>query len=330
MHEFDSGFTVATPAWHGLGKVLAEAPDIESAVEMAGVGWTVEEHPVFADLGQSVDSVASPSDRMVQAARYKALVRSDTQRVLGVVGADYQPVQNRDAFRWFDFLLHDGDATLETGGSLRDGRRVWVLAKLARNGTAEVLPGDEVNSYILLSNAHDGSMGVWITFTPIRVVCMNTLSAALRGLGENDVKAGRALTFTHTRSVQTQMDLAKNLVDLASRRFDANMDRYRVMTKVPMGDAAFEAYIDEVFQVEDDRRAQDLRAWTDLRGLYEDGPGAEIPGVRGTVWAGFNAVTAWLDHVRGRTDDGRLESTWFGDSRRVRQRAFAVAEELVK
>lgn len=125
---------------------------------------------------------------------HKALSSSDN-RVLGVVGKDYHPVQNVDAFRWFDFLLESGQSTLEAGGSLREGQRVWVLAKMA-GAAGEVVRGDRIDSYLLLSNSHSGDMGVWLVFTPIRVVCMNTSPRRWSTGRETPGPAGRSLCGT--------------------------------------------------------------------------------------------------------------------------------------
>lgn len=340
--EFESGFFTNTPAWHSQGTVLTEAPNIADAIKLSGTDWLVEEKPLYLDLGQKFDVDVEPrKDDLVVAKNvytHKALIRSTDKRVLGVVGKDYHPVQNSEAFQWFDFLLDNRDATLEAGGSLRNGQRVWVLAKMAHKNR-EVLKGDELESYLLLSNAHDGSMGVWITFTPIRVVCMNTLSAALADR-DGRAKVGKAISFRHCANVIEQMEWAKELVDKSSQVFDNSIETYKAFAKVKMDDAEFGRYFDRVYygteakinvelEMEETLEKKQTRNQALAKELFQAGMGSDIPGVRGTVWAGYNAVTEYIDHYRG-SEEGVLAQSWFGAGANIRARAFAEAEKLLK
>jgi phage/plasmid-like protein (TIGR03299 family) len=322
-HELESGFFVGTPAWHGLGEVLKDAPSIEEGIVKAGLNWRVVEKPLFIDMAQGMEDDMPPAG-LVRGSDWKAIVRESDESILGVVGKNYLPVQNVEAFQWFDFLLDDGSAKLEAAGSLRDGKRVWVLAKLQAKGA--VVPGDEVESYLLLSNSFDGATSLWITFTPVRVVCMNTLTAALQGRYKAE-KVGRALKFRHTAGVKDQMAYAKELVDAANEHFEGSLDSFRMMAKKRMDDAAYERYIAEVLG---DDEPKGIRAWGYLRESFEAGPGANLPGVRGTVWAGFNSVTDWIDHGRGRSEETRLDGAWYGVGSRLRQKAFSAAMSLVE
>lgn len=160
-HEFESGFFVGQSAWHSLGTVLDNPPTTAIAISKAGLNWQVEEKPIFFDPDQT------------EITNYKALVRSSDRSVLGVVSQGYEVLQNQEAFSWFDFLIHEGDVSLEAAGSLKGGKRIWVLAKI-NNLCIDVVSEDSVLPYLLLSNAHDGTMAIWINFTPIRVVCQNS------------------------------------------------------------------------------------------------------------------------------------------------------------
>lgn len=323
MHEFDSGFYTRTPAWHGLGTVLSDAPDIETAIRMSGTDWEVIARPVYVDV-EDTFPVTSRSDVMdgsalAYATTHKALTRSDTYQLLGIVGSSYEPLQNKDAFSWFNFLLHDGDAELDAGGALRGGKRVWVLARL--KGQAEVVPGDRVDSYVLLSNAHDGSMGVWISFTTIRVVCMNTLTSALT-TARHEAKIGRAVTMKHRSGLQDRLEVAKQVINLATQSFDMSVQHYQKLSQIAMTDARFDEYVAEVFEKVD---VTSLRAYPSLRGLYEEGAGSDIPGVKGTAWGAYNAITDWVDYGRGKDPSVRLNAAWFGDGKILKQRALETA-----
>ena len=158
--------------WHGLGTALEEA-DLyywPTACEKAGLAWDVELVPlVTADTQAKVEN--------------KAVRRTSDGRILGVVGPRFTVLQNKDAFKWFEPFLAAKEALLHTAGSLQDGSRVWVLAKLKRDPLV-IAEGDEVEKFILLSHGHDGSLAVRCGFTPIRVVCQNTLSMAHGSAGQ--------------------------------------------------------------------------------------------------------------------------------------------------
>lgn len=206
-HEFESGFFVRKPAWHGLGTVLDHAPSVEEGIRAAGLDWTVEEHPVWVhDLAP--DTPAQAADD------YKAIVRSTDQRILSVVRNTWTPLQNERAFTFFNPFLAENDCRLEAAGSLKEGRIVWVLAEL--NGGAQVVPDDRVNNYLLLCNSHDGSLAVWIQFTAVRVVCWNTLSLAL-GRGETGTE--NLVRIRHRGNVEVALREVQQAIELSRKTF---------------------------------------------------------------------------------------------------------------
>lgn len=341
-HEFETGFFTGVPAWHKLGTVLEGAPSIQEAIVASGTDWNVCEKPLYVDQGQLFGIGKNGKNRKADCVSaelvktHKSIVRESDGRVLGIVGKDYVPVQNKEAFQWFDFLLENGDATLEAGGSLRNGQRIWVLAKM-KGEAGDVVKSDTVESYLLLSNAHDGTMSVWISFTPIRVVCMNTLTAALSNI-ERQAERGKAIKIRHTASVDRQLKYAQELVDTSRHVFDNSMESYKLFAKTGMTDKQFDEFIQKVLygkhkvniekEMEEERNEMPREAL--LKKLFEAGKGQDIPGVRGTVWAGYNAFTEYVDHHRGRTDESRLDGSWYGDGNRMRKRAYNEALELVK
>ena len=219
-HEFESGFYTRKPAWHGLGIVLKEVPTIEEAIVAAGVDWNVIEKPLYTDLGQTYENKARKDDLVLakHVATHKALIRETDNSVLGIVGEGYQPVQNKEAFQWFDFLLDSGDATLEAGGSLRNGQRIWVLAKM-KDGDGDVLKNDPVTSYMLLSNAHDGSMGVAHVYTHKGCLHEHPFRGAGRSRERGQGRKGHEPCATPT-NILDQMEMAKGLVNTAKRTFE--------------------------------------------------------------------------------------------------------------
>ena len=160
--EGNRAMFVGQPAWHLKGTVVREAPNVEQGIIMAGADWRVNTVPIF---------VESPSEdkAITRVPRYFATQRDTDGKVLGIVGPRYTPLQNIDAFRFFNPLLHEGDCSLESAGVLKGGTRVWVLARI--NGvSADVVRGDQMDAYILLCNGHDGTFAVLITYTAVRVV----------------------------------------------------------------------------------------------------------------------------------------------------------------
>ena len=332
-HEFESGFYTVTPAWHGLGVVLDEAPSIDEAIIKAGLDWTVEERPLFIDTDEAWPSMYKGA--LTEVDTHKALIRSTDKRILSVVGANYSPVQNADAFRWFDFLIDSGEAKLEAGGSLRHGQKIWILAKLGES--MDIIKGDEVAPYILLSNSHDSTAAITISFTPTRVVCMNTLSAALRNI-DSSISEGSAIRFKHTQNVGINLERAKDLINMSTQVFESSKVVYKEFTTHRMNDEQFKTYFHKIYfgnkkyqEMENNEKGsgEKVKKFNELQQLFESGIGTDIKGVRGSVWGGYNAITEWVDHHRGNAEK-RLDTSWFGIGADIRSRAFEEAVKFIK
>ena len=241
-HQFESGFFASnTPAWHGLGTVLDHPPTIAEAIKAAGLDWQVREQELFTQTERGLGVVPT----------HKALVRSTDYRQLGIVSQQYQPLQNLHAFNFFDFLLHDGDVSLEAAGSLKEGKRIWVLAKI-NNLTQDVVQNDAVNPYLLLSNSHDGSLAVWIQFTPIRVCCNNTLSYALSKRTEHQ-KIGRAFSIRHQGDIQAKLAQAQRI--RADRRLTTT------------GEAKLRALLSTLLNNSSQQLSSNINSWLTVRFL---------------------------------------------------------------
>jgi phage/plasmid-like protein (TIGR03299 family) len=308
-HMFESGFFHKQGAWHGLGNVVQGALSTGEAIAAAGLDWNVEECPLL------IPGEHGP----VEVPEHKALLRSTDRRVLGVVGKAYVPLQNRQAFAFFDGFVQSGEATLESAGALKHGRRVWILARI-NTPPAEIVPGDRVETFLLLSNAHDGSLAIGVNYTPIRVVCNNTLSMAL-----GKAEAARAIIrIKHTAHSREALEIVRESVELAARSFAFTVTQYRKLARADMGVSGFERYVRQVFDIPE-IETELPRAWDELLERFEVGRGVEVPGVRGTAWGAYNAVTEWVQHVRGRNAESRLDAAWFGEGRRIRDKALEGA-----
>ncbi len=306
--------------WHKLGTRLDRPATAAEAIKAAKLDWTVRKAPIHI-----------LQDGQYRAAKGKfATVRTDPSRptdtlVLGIVGEQYTPLQNIDAFGWFDSVVGEKAAIYETAGALGEGERVWILAKLPER--IRVIGDDLVDKYLLLSNSHDGSSSVQVKFTPIRVVCQNTLTMALRD--------GPGLRIHHNPSLKRNLDLAQVNLGLINKRFSKIEEAFKRIQRVALDQARLESYLAAVFplpvSMDDEagkKRAMDARSRSSE--LFETGYGNAQTGVRGTLWAAYNGVAELVDHHPGHraTVNGRLESSWFGSGYLTKVRAYSKALEF--
>ena len=332
-HQFDSGMFVAQKAWHGLGTVVDTAPTTAEAIRLAGMDWQVTEEPLFTP------------DAPVPG--WKCLRRSDNRAVLHVCRDSWTPLQNAEAFEFFDPIIQDGDVQLEAAIALQEGKRIAITAKI-KDGIADVLPGDPVEQYIVLYNAHDGSLCLGVMFSNTRVVCANTLAAAIsarkRGggvgkfIGSDDMAIGnKAIKLRHTSNIKANLALVRDSIDVSRRQFTLTLEQYRAMAATPMGRGLFTEYLSQVFErrLKQGDNAEALRAYEPILAKFEAGIGSDIPGVRGTVWGGYQAITEYVTHERGWGNDveaarTRLNQVWFGEGHNIIQRAHDRAVALCR
>ena len=307
--EVESMMYVGQTPWHGIGVALENPPTAEEAIRAAGLNWRVEKQPIFTP-GRGTDDLK-------EIPGFSAVVRRDKKRVLGIVGKNWQPLQNRDAFKFFNPFIEAKVAEYHTAGSLKDGQYVWVLAKL-KSDPMQVVRGDDVEKYLLLSNSHDGKAAVNVRFTPVRVVCWNTL-----GMAESD-DASPFLRIRHAGNIRQTMARVQEVVDVTNRTFESTLEQYRFLASRQVGN--IHRYVLDVLQVPDDAE-KPPRALNNIVELFEGGRGQDNPKVRGTLWGAYNSITEWVDHHRGR-DGTRLHTAWYGEGRRIKQRALSVATEM--
>ena len=308
-HEIETMAFFGKPPWHGLGTVLDDADCYgwTAAAKKAGLDWQVELVPL-----QTADTNV--------AVAHKGVRRSTDNKLLGVVGPRFIPLQNTDAFKFFQPFLDAKEARLETAGALRGGSRVWVLAKIARDPLV-IAAGDEVEKFLLLSHGHDGSLAVRVGFTPIRVVCSNTLAQSHALLGAE---------VTGTRGVVTNLAAIREVMSLANQQFEATADQYRFLARRDFDATDLRKYVRRVLKV-DEQEVPSARLANQIEqiiGLCESGRGNDLPSVRGSWWTAYNGVSEWLGYNRGRSQATRLDSLWFGDGAAVNQAALQIAVEM--
>ena len=292
--------------WHSLGIELNHPKTAREAIESAGLDYLVAKKKLEANIGRESDAYS--------------LVRTDTGDVLGIVGERYEPIQNRDAFTFFDELVDQQEAVYETAGVLGKGERIWILAKLP--GYINVMGNDIVNKYLLLTNSHDGSSQVRVKLTPVRLVCSNTLTSALQGEGE--------VQILHTPGAMPDLDQAISLLGMSASLFEQLDVRFNCMATKKITEEQLRAYVEAL--VPDDEEAEHSARTEKIRNsvleLHNSGRGAHLS--RGTVWGAFNSVTEYTDHLM-LTDDstGRLNSIWFGRGEQLKLKAFHLAERVM-
>jgi phage/plasmid-like protein (TIGR03299 family) len=303
-HEFETGFFVGQPAWHGLGVILNDAPTVEDAIRCAGLDWKVRLAPLqLTEDGRAVN--------------HQATIRESDNSILGVVGPGFVPLQNVDAFGWFQPFVDNKMVKLEAAGALRSGKKVWILARTA-GGEVDIIKNDPVTQYVLLAHAHDGSLAIRVGFTTVRVVCANTLSAAL------DTKsASKLIKIAHTKGTKTALESVREVMDLARGEFVATTEKLQVLARHGCDEMTLRRYVRTVF---DPERADDEKAAkptiAQVLPLFEAGRGSELS--RGTLWGAFNAITEFTTHEQGKSQNARLESQWFGKGVGIARRALDV------
>ena len=315
-HEVESMMYVGKTPWHGLGVAVPDGNElsIKEAVVAAGLDWEVELRHIFTEDDKgSLHGVLN----------HYASCRKRDNAVLGLVGKDYRPLQNRDAFRWFQPFLESGEATLETAGSLKGGSRIWVLARIRRDPLI-VGKEDLMRHYVLLSNSHDGSLAVRVGFTPIRVVCNNTLCLA------HESKASKLLRVKHTSRVLENLEDVRDTIDLAQQEFAATVKQYRRLASRQINSTDLVKYVRIVFGLKERPRTpaqeKQQKIIPSVVRLFENGRGSRTAGTN--YWGAYNAVNEYLNYFRGKTQDNTLSSLWFGNSGALNKKALGVAMRL--
>lgn len=311
--------------WHGLGSRLEPGQPLEVWAKAAGMDWCLRSTSVrFAVQQDGPLVLIRPYDDQ------KVLYRSDTLKPLSVVGARYQVVQPLDVLEFYRDLIDISGFELETAGVLKEGRKFWALA---RTGKSTAIKGNDlVQGYLLLASSCDGSLSTIATPTTVRVVCSNTLAAAVNG-SSSAVRVPHNTTFNP--------DLVKSQLGIAVSGWDNFMYRMKELAERKVNETEAERFIKQVFQINvkpvDEQQAKEARArnpgpaMKQVKAMFDgQGRGAELTSAKGTAWGLLNAVTEYVDHERrARSQDSRLDSAWFGLGAAIKQRALDQAVELV-
>jgi len=307
-HEVETMAYAGEVPWHGLGHEVPADLSPQQMMEAAELDWSVEKQTLVTLEGAEVPEK-------------KALVRSSDNKVLDIVGKNWNPVQNIEAFEFFDDFVRSGDMQMHTAGSLKGGQIVWGLAKV--NDSFELFGGDKVDSYLLFSNPHRFGQSIDVRFTPIRVVCNNTLTLSLSQEANNVVKLNHKKQF--------DADEVKRMLGVA----EFKMNQYKEMAQF-LGNKQFKLdnvreYFNDLFPTYSKKESDELvisRPGQRLEELLNSQPGANY--AQGSWWSAFNAVTYYTDHERGNDSDARLQSAWYGQSKNLKIKALEKALEYAE
>ncbi len=302
--------------WHGLGVELDRPATAAEAIEAAGLNYLVDLVSLFTQTGSPIP-------------QRKGVIRTDTNQVLGTVGPGYTPIQNAECFGFMDAIVAEGGLRYHTAGALGQGEKIWMLAKLP--GYIRVKNTDDItDKFLLLHNSHDGTSCLRVHFTPIRVVCQNTLAIAERNA------RGQGVAIRHRGDLSARVREAQFVLGLANQFYDDIKPKIdRLASFYPTSDQLLSYFSDLYPDPVDGNATHAKNVRAELFRLFEDGIGQDIPGIRHTAWAALHAVTEYVDHrrpTRGRGEldrsSRRLQSQWFGTGARLKQRAWDLAMEM--
>jgi len=328
-HSF---FSVKEKAWHGLGQIVEQYPTSAEAIQFAGLDYEVEKRPLFTNIlendmdnGQSFPKISVPN--------FYATVRNDNNAVLGVVGKDYEVVQNVDAFTFFDAIVSgDSGILYETAGALGKGERIFITAKLP--GYIRVGNSDLIEQYLFLTTSHDGFGSITAAFTPIRIVCNNTLNAALRN-HTNCIK------IRHTANANDRLKQAHTLMGISGTLGAELEGVFNHWANIRITDKEIKQLVQlamcpnkEVLKNLKDGANDNLS--TTYKNMVESvfeysqsSPTQQMETTGGTVFGAYNAITGYFQNIRKYKDDeAKFKSIMDGTGKQRAQVAFDLCQNF--
>lgn len=315
LYQNKMAFTGEIP-WHRLGTHFDKPMNAAEVIMATGMDYEVFKRPLY-DL---------PRDGEFEETGMFATVNSHTNERLGIVGERYTPIQNVHAFDFFDNFIEEGAAIYETAGAIGKGEKIWLLAKLPI--TFQPVAGDLIEQYCILYNTHDGSKPLSVMFTPIRVVCQNTLNMALK-------KNTNIVTVKHTSNAEERLAEAGRILARMNDYFTEMGETCHTLAQFKIDDDFIQEYMDLMFGREEDiptrgpGRSIRLNKIQMFEGRLKNGKGVDLPGVVGTAWHPVQAFLEMGDYDLPKVNEDPTESILFGTSQEFKQRAWDTALALV-
>ena len=288
--QVETMFYTRTAPWHGLGTRVEESPGSKEALEAAGLNWQVIQKEICTQDGRIIPG-------------FRANIRDQDQRVLGVVTNRYKVVQNEEAFAFTNQLLGEG-VTYETAGSLQDGRRTWILARLPQR---YIISGDEITPYLVFMNSHDGTGAIKAAMTPVRVVCQNTLNLAL-------ATAKRSWSTNHTGDIRGKLKDAEQTLLYAGHYMKELGKAIDQLNQIRLSDQRVYEYIDELFPIMEEatemQKKNIVRLRDDVKLRYFEAPDLRNTGKN--AYRFINAVSDFATHAKPLKERTNYRESLFG------------------
>lgn len=304
QNNFKTSFATTQPAWHGLGQVVVGAMTSSEAIKLAGLDYNVAKMPVFGQMGEQLLPVPNKF----------STYRTDNNSVFGVVGDRYELVQNKDAFSFFDAIVGEGAAIFETAGALGQGEKVFISAKMPEQ--IRIAGTDDVSEmYVLLTNTHDGTGAIQACLTGVRVVCSNTMNAALSG-------SKNKISIRHTTNVKQNLENAHKLLGISHAYTEELNACFNVLAKKSITDTQVKKLIEDLFvsEKEDSTRIKNIREA--VMESYLTGVGQQ--NIIGTAWGAYNAITFYTSHKEYKDSTSKFESIISGSGQKIGEKALNV------
>lgn len=334
----DAFFSVKQKAWHGLGQIVQDYPTAEEAIKFAGLNYDVVKRPLFTYNNENADQQTAPDGIQIpeiEIENYFATVRTDTNQVLGVVGSKYEIIQNREAFTFFDELVKDSGSGIqyETAGALGNGERIFITAKMPN--VIKVGRKDVIEEYIFLTKSHDGSSAIMAAFTPVRIVCNNTLNAALK-------TNSNAVYIKHTASAGDKLKEAARIMKMTndlSEQLEATFNRW---SKVRLTDTEIQKLIRLAMSpnkevataiIEDKKDYEFSKQFEDVTGqIFEYSQTHEsqlMETTAGTLFGAYNSISGYYQNVKTfESDNTKMSSIFFGTAGERSAKAFEICSKV--
>jgi phage/plasmid-like protein (TIGR03299 family) len=331
QHSF---FSVKEPAWHSLGKLVTDYPTSAEALKFAGLDYEVVKRKIYTHDGE-INKGLDFLIRDIEIPEHFATVRTDTNQVLGVVGRDYEIIQNTEAFSFFDEIVGGDGIMYETAGALGKGERIFITAKLP--GYIKVGKEDLIEKYLFLTTSHDGFGSIVAAFTPIRIVCQNTLGAAMRN-------HSNAIKIRHTANAKEKLDQAHKIMGISNQLSNELEQVFNRWSKLTIKDPELKKLI-QLAMVPNKEVLDNIQAGKDdsLSKMFMNvcdnafeyamvHPSQQLDSTRGTIFGAYNSVTGFFQNVKSyKNAEVKLKSLLNGGIAQTRtQKAFNLCEQFEK
>lgn len=322
----------------------------ESVMLNAGLDWEVKkcklvaEMPMFVPDNFEGEGFSHGNSLYRECPNAYATYRTDYNIPLGIVKDRYTPVQNKDAFSFFNNAIGKNKAIWQTAGFFGRGERIFVSAKLPNT---ILVDGDPVENYIVFTTSHDGTSGIKILFTPIRVICENTLNAAIQ-------MSDKFVSFRHTKSVHSKIDIAAELLGICNTKCSDMAMYFNTMKKIKCDDNKAQQIFSDVILTEDEHlnivntghtigqiinrnwqaiedskiSMKKVNILCEINNYYFSGVGQKE--ILGTGWGVYNAITGYYSNVDNSEGIKRMDSLLYGDkSRKIELAGNLILNEAV-